>query len=116
MCFNSVDCAFASTIYRFNIWDCFTSVVFLGLFHQCGVLGFSTSVVFLGLFHQCGIFGIVPPVWYLLFAFHFIMLFCEFQYTVKFTHAVTSIKQSPVLKGHIFLVLSKKISYELSLF
>jgi hypothetical protein len=21
-------------------------------------------VVFLGLFHQCGIFGIVPPVWY----------------------------------------------------
>ena len=27
-------------------------------------------------------------------------------YTVKPDHAVTSIKQSPVLKGHIFLVLS----------
>jgi hypothetical protein len=49
-------------------------VVFLGLFHQCGIFGIvppvwyfwdcSTSVVFLGLFHQCGIFGIVPPVWY----------------------------------------------------
>ena len=26
--------------------------------------------------------------------------------TVKPAHAVTSIKQSPVLKGHIFLVLS----------
>jgi hypothetical protein len=30
--------------------------------------------------------------------------------------AVTSIKQSPVLKGHLFLVLSYIISYELSLF
>jgi hypothetical protein len=29
---------------------------------------------------------------------------------------VTSIKQSPVLKGHIFLVLSEKISYEVNLF
>ena len=28
----------------------------------------------------------------------------------------TSIKQSPVLKGHIFLALSKKISYEFNLF
>ena len=27
-------------------------------------------------------------------------------FTVKSAHAVTSIKQSPVLKGHIFLVLS----------
>ena len=27
-------------------------------------------------------------------------------YTVKPAHAVTSIKKSPVLKGHIFLVLS----------
>ena len=31
-------------------------------------------------------------------------------------YAVTSIKQSPVLKGHIFLALSKKISYEFNLF
>jgi superfamily I DNA and/or RNA helicase len=31
---------------------------------------------------------------------------------VKPAHAVTSIKQSPVLKGHIFLVLSLKISFE----
>jgi hypothetical protein len=29
-----------------------------------------------------------------------------FLYTVKPAHAVTSIKQSPVLKGHHFLVLS----------
>jgi hypothetical protein len=35
--------------------------------------------------------------------------------TLKPAHAVTSIKQSPVLKGHIFLVLSEKISYELNL-
>ena len=27
-------------------------------------------------------------------------------YTVKPAHAVTSVKQSPVLKGHLFLVLS----------
>jgi len=27
-------------------------------------------------------------------------------YTVKTAHAVTSIKQSPVLKSHLFLVLS----------
>jgi len=31
-------------------------------------------------------------------------------------HAVTSIQQSPVLKGHIFLVLSIKISHQLNLF
>ena len=36
--------------------------------------------------------------------------------TVKAAYEVTSIKQSPVLKGHIFLVLSQKISYELDLF
>jgi hypothetical protein len=29
-----------------------------------------------------------------------------FQYTVKPAHAVTIIKQSPVLKGHRFLILS----------
>ena len=28
-------------------------------------------------------------------------------YTVKPAHVVTSIKQSPVLKGHLFLVLSE---------
>ena len=38
------------------------------------------------------------------------------QYTVKSAHAVTSIKQSPVLKGRLFVVLSLKISYELNLF
>jgi hypothetical protein len=32
--------------------------------------------------------------------------FCFLPYTVKPAHAVTSIKQSPVLKGHHFLVLS----------
>ena len=31
--------------------------------------------------------------------------------TVKPAHKVTSIKQSPVLKGHHFLVLKSKISY-----
>jgi hypothetical protein len=36
--------------------------------------------------------------------------------TVKPVQAVTSIKQSPVLKVHLFLVLSQKISYELNLF
>jgi len=35
---------------------------------------------------------------------------------VKPVHAVTSIKQSPVLSGYLFLVLSWKISYELNLF
>jgi len=35
--------------------------------------------------------------------------------TVKLVHVVTSIKQSPVLIGHLFLVLSWKISYELNL-
>jgi len=37
-------------------------------------------------------------------------------YLVKPGHAVISIKQSPVLKGHIFHVLSSKSSYELNLF
>ena len=37
-------------------------------------------------------------------------------FTVKPAHVVTSIKQSPVLKGHIFLVLSYTISDELNLF
>ena len=36
--------------------------------------------------------------------------------TVKPTHAVNSIKRSPVLKDHLFIVLSQKISYELNLF
>ena len=31
---------------------------------------------------------------------------------VKPAHAVTSIKQSPVLKGHLFLVKINKISYK----
>ena len=38
------------------------------------------------------------------------------RYTVKTAHKVTFIKQSPVSKGHHFLVLSSKISYELNLF
>ena len=37
-------------------------------------------------------------------------------YTVKPAQVVTSIKKSPVLIGHLFLVLSWKISYELNLF
>ena len=37
-------------------------------------------------------------------------------YTVKPVDEVTSIEQSPVLKGHLFLSLSLKISYELNLF
>ena len=37
-------------------------------------------------------------------------------YSVNPTHTVISIKQSPMLKGHLFLVLSCKISYELNLF
>jgi len=36
--------------------------------------------------------------------------------TEKPAHAVAFIKQSPVLKGYIFVVLSYKISYELNLF
>ena len=40
----------------------------------------------------------------------------EKKYTVKPVQAVTSIKQSPVLKGHLFLVLSYNILYELNLF
>ena len=35
---------------------------------------------------------------------------------VKPVHALTSIKQLPVLKGHIFLVMALKISHELNLF
>jgi hypothetical protein len=35
--------------------------------------------------------------------------------TVKHAHVVTSIKQSPVLKDHLFLDLSQKILYELNL-
>ena len=37
-------------------------------------------------------------------------------YTVKPAQVITSIKQSPVLKGHIFLVMSQKIPYQLNLF
>jgi hypothetical protein len=37
-------------------------------------------------------------------------------YTVKLVHAVTSIKHSPVLKGHILVVLSLKISDEFNIF
>jgi hypothetical protein len=35
---------------------------------------------------------------------------------VKLAHMVISVKQSPVLKGHLCLVMYKKISYELNLF
>ena len=37
-------------------------------------------------------------------------------HTVKPVCVITSIKQSPVLKGHIFLILSQKISYEFNLY
>jgi len=33
-------------------------------------------------------------------------------YTLKLAHVVTSIKQSPVSKGHIFITMSMKGSYE----
>ena len=36
--------------------------------------------------------------------------------TVKLVHVITSIKQPPVLKGHLFLVLSYFFLYELNLF
>jgi hypothetical protein len=36
--------------------------------------------------------------------------------TVKPSHVVTFLKQSPVLKGHLLLVQSLKISYEFNLF
>jgi hypothetical protein len=36
--------------------------------------------------------------------------------TVKPAHVVTSIKQSPVLKGYIFIVLSRRIVNEFNLF
>jgi hypothetical protein len=39
-----------------------------------------------------------------------------FWHTLKHTYVVTYIKQSPVLKGHLFLFLSYKKSYELNLF
>jgi hypothetical protein len=35
---------------------------------------------------------------------------------VKSAHVVTSIKQSPVFKGHLFFFLSKNILLELNLF
>jgi len=38
------------------------------------------------------------------------------QYTVKPVNTATFIKQSPVLKDHLFLVMSLEISYELKLF
>jgi hypothetical protein len=46
------------------------------------------------------------------------MSFCTklFLYTVNPAHVVTSTKKSPVLKGHLFLMLLWKISYEMNLF
>jgi hypothetical protein len=43
---------------------------------------------------------------------------CEliYIYTVKPAHAVTSIKQSPSFKGHLFLVPAYINSYEFNLF
>ena len=40
-----------------------------------------------------------------------ISILMEINYTVKPVHVVTSIKQSPVFKGHLFLILSQKMSY-----
>ena len=42
-------------------------------------------------------------------------LYLSLPYRVKPALDVTSIKKSPVLKGHLFLFLSKTISYELNL-
>jgi len=36
--------------------------------------------------------------------------------TLKPAYAVTPVKQTPVVKGHLFLVLSMKIPYDLNLF
>jgi len=36
--------------------------------------------------------------------------------TVKPAHVVTSLKQPPLLKDHLFLILSQKTSYEFNLF
>ena len=46
----------------------------------------------------------------------FMQAYEENIYTVKPAHEVTSIKQSPVLKGHLFLLLSQKVSCELRTF
>jgi len=35
-----------------------------------------------------------------------LVYYCQVPYTVKPANVVTSIKQSPVLKGHLFVVLS----------
>jgi len=47
---------------------------------------------------------------------HVTILDVNSQYAVKPTHTVISIKQSPVLKGYLLLVLSLNISYELNVF
>jgi hypothetical protein len=39
-----------------------------------------------------------------------------FKYSFKPVYGVTSIKQSPVSKGHLFHILSYKISYQLNFF
>ena len=41
-----------------------------------------------------------------MYVFYFIVFICHLHCTVKSVHAVISIKQSPVLKGQLFLVLS----------
>ena len=45
----------------------------------------------------------------------YLLIYYPLTITVKQAHSATSIKQSPVLKGNIFVVLSYKISYELNL-
>ena len=45
-----------------------------------------------------------------------ILNYTVFEYTIKPSHAVTSFKQSPVLKGYVLFDLSYKISYEMNLY
>ena len=45
-----------------------------------------------------------------------VLRFSPLRNTVKSVHVVTPIKQSPVLRGHLYLVMSYTITYEWNLF
>jgi len=79
---------------------------------------------------KSNIFNITGQVWFAILTVWILSLFhcyiiivyslgdnnLKIQITVKPDHVVTSIKQSPILKGHLFLVMSLKVSCELNLF
>jgi hypothetical protein len=54
----------------------------------------------MGFDDDMGMYGMVAGIWGSMYAFGYVL------YTVKPAHAVTSIKQLPVLRGHIFIILS----------